>query len=1009
MIATLLAAYSAEYFFRHPLYELGDSAANSLSVNRAKHFAELYGPYSRWGFHHPGPALFYVMALGEWLFFDTLQIVPAPFNAQTLICLFVEVGFFMAALQVFVHWLPFRCRWWFFPLAILSAAWFFGHPAASNAVAALPAGLAFQTTWGPHFVVLVFLCLLTAGASVAAGRAQELPLLVLAAGFLVHCHVAQPLFVVPCSLLAYTGLIGQQRSTRPTDQKRTLQPELRRALARLAAPWKNYTRVHRVAGVILAIFVLPIFIDLCRGADSNFALLLHHIHSHEGQHNSLAKSLVYFLLFAAQTSYQPGREDFGHFDAAGVEDLLRVHAPVYTLWGITFGLVILMMVWQIRQRIKRRETSDAGRFLVWGGIYLFLAIGLTLRWGVIQDGEMFYYNAWFNFAIYFFAALIALGTLTLAAQAALKRWGDRGSGLAERGITVLAAIGGILLFAAHVKIMPPAWQPLAGMHDRVTGVIAKAAAPKATKFLDFPQLTWPYMAAVAVELDRAGEKFVVPARWRTMFGAEHASEIDMAALARVNYQKWTLVEPREAASKINTTRKLVPLLNGIFLTTDPLPVFNPDGGGISSLDFRSGSLSPGFEITGWSGSEEWGEWIAARRAVLTFRTLPVKGDVKMTIDAFPYLDPAHGLRSQRLITSLNSEQLGPELRLDRADQPPVVITIPKAVWNRVKDHPGADAILELDLPDAIAPQELDPTKPGESRALALGVRHILLQAQATEQASSSHPAGWFMYDTAEAGVVPDGYAFDGKPSEPSFHQGIFDDGWAGPQATVLLPRANVEASFLRLEGSAPQRPGIVYPYRFTTQVDDNASTEFTIPAPGTFEILVPLTNDKKMAGKINVHFTFPQTFAPLRTDAGSHDDRELSLLFRSLRINSDAQPMFTCFRGGWYEWETNQRSRWQWSQAESVVELAVGRAGTLIIKGDLGTQVPGNSVDLLLDGKPLNTVPLNELGWLPFEQRLPVAAGKHALTFRSRLPGVQPPSETRMIAFGMRDAEFKLK
>jgi hypothetical protein len=47
-------------------FDFGDIALISLKVERAKEFKELLGPYSRMGFFHPGPILFYLYAfLGE--------------------------------------------------------------------------------------------------------------------------------------------------------------------------------------------------------------------------------------------------------------------------------------------------------------------------------------------------------------------------------------------------------------------------------------------------------------------------------------------------------------------------------------------------------------------------------------------------------------------------------------------------------------------------------------------------------------------------------------------------------------------------------------------------------------------------------------------------------------------------------------------------------------------------------------------------------------------------------
>src|SRR5271170_2777426 len=80
----LLLALNLQLFTK-PIVEFGDFAANSLLVQQAKHFRLLTGHYSRFHFHHPGPAFLYLFALGEFLFYDVLHVVPAPYNAQLLI------------------------------------------------------------------------------------------------------------------------------------------------------------------------------------------------------------------------------------------------------------------------------------------------------------------------------------------------------------------------------------------------------------------------------------------------------------------------------------------------------------------------------------------------------------------------------------------------------------------------------------------------------------------------------------------------------------------------------------------------------------------------------------------------------------------------------------------------------------------------------------------------------------------------------------------------------------
>src|ERR1044071_315541 len=65
-----LVLNSSHTLFRTPLYETDDYAADSLQILKAKEFRETVGNYCRFGFHHPGPAFWYVFGWGEMLFHD---------------------------------------------------------------------------------------------------------------------------------------------------------------------------------------------------------------------------------------------------------------------------------------------------------------------------------------------------------------------------------------------------------------------------------------------------------------------------------------------------------------------------------------------------------------------------------------------------------------------------------------------------------------------------------------------------------------------------------------------------------------------------------------------------------------------------------------------------------------------------------------------------------------------------------------------------------------------------
>ena len=90
--------------FTRAIYEAGDPASNSMLTIQAKHFALFTGHYSRVGFHHPGPAFFYVQAAGEWLLHDVTHIVPAAYNGQMIAIMALNATLLGLALMILYTW-----------------------------------------------------------------------------------------------------------------------------------------------------------------------------------------------------------------------------------------------------------------------------------------------------------------------------------------------------------------------------------------------------------------------------------------------------------------------------------------------------------------------------------------------------------------------------------------------------------------------------------------------------------------------------------------------------------------------------------------------------------------------------------------------------------------------------------------------------------------------------------------------------------------------------------------
>jgi hypothetical protein len=229
-----LAWIARDLVFGPAIYETGDAAVNALQIDRAKHLTEYLGNYSRFGFHHPGPAFFYAYALGELLFGG---ILAAPANAHILAGLILQAGFLAGSLAILAT-MPNVRRGPFLVVALSIAAAFFGW-----------AGSPELSIWPPNVLIMPTVLFGCCVVGLWLGRSWLLPVLVLAGGFLVDGHVAQPLFVIPGAVLAEIGLLWTTRG---------------RAL------WKP----HLVAVLAAVPFLVPLLVDLSHGPDSNLALIL---------------------------------------------------------------------------------------------------------------------------------------------------------------------------------------------------------------------------------------------------------------------------------------------------------------------------------------------------------------------------------------------------------------------------------------------------------------------------------------------------------------------------------------------------------------------------------------------------------------------------------------------------------------------------------------------------------------------------------------------------------------
>lgn len=341
--------------FSDPIHEDGDFAANSIIIQDAAHFDLFHGNYSRQGFHHPGPAAFYVQAAGEFVLHDALHVAPTDFDAHLISILLLYAALVGLALMIIYD----ASR---SPTAVVLAF-------AAIVVFASSHALVLSSSWMPYYYFAPFFLFLVAAGSVGAGNARHLWCLAFAGGLLVHGHAEFLSFVPPAAVIAIAALAFAHRRTgwRSTfaDNKRH---------------W------YAFAGV-LGLFLLPIAIDFVVNYPGEFANYWKYSQSDRAGGHTLRQALDYVLSFWSRDP------DGGYaFPAVlvGVAALLAAVHPSPKVRSLLLGAlaaVLLATAWFVFYAV--RGIDDLGEqyigFFYWAAPMTVVAVAVVGAAGFVRE------------------------------------------------------------------------------------------------------------------------------------------------------------------------------------------------------------------------------------------------------------------------------------------------------------------------------------------------------------------------------------------------------------------------------------------------------------------------------------------------------------------------------------------------------------------------------------------------------------------------------------------------
>jgi len=644
--------------FRVASYEQADDAANALSINRAKHGDEIYGNYSRFNFRHPGPAFVYVYAAGEIVLEDWLGAISPRQNAHILTGILLQVSFLALAIGISASYArsPWRAMWLLAGIALVHFSFVPG---------------AFTRIWPPLVLIMPFALFIVAAASVASGRTGHLVWLALSAGFLLHGHIAQFLFV-GIILAAVVGAI------------------LLRRLGGGSQPLPSRPQVLILA-LIAALTALPWVIDATRGRESNiFNIWLHIKRSandplRPGWLVSLEDTCSYFCYCTRQNDwFSPGA-------SLTLLQFVKAYGS-----GIGAALVALASCGYVLWHGRRTRVPSAifQRYLA--GMCALAAL-LCVIWARRQDGGVAYFNSLFIFGL-----MMAI-------------WVIPGLGIAENatGSATALILGALLvsfaLAGSRYSRIPDFME--SGDLGREAALkvpywLSKEAHPGRPKLIIFSHDDWGEAVAVAAALNRLGFAFYVPESdsgiWKQMFGEDHVIQSLEQARSLRPFSWW-----RPALGRRDEPRLVGELGD------------DSAGHERSRFPFNFDLRHPK-ESFGLSKPESEMTWTESRVVLMRLWSEPARSDVRMTLraSALPFV---HGF-SQRVRIMVNGTLL-PEFVVSQLSD--YSVAVPKGSWNAGATPGLVD--LEWGLPDSYRLEALPGSKYPEARLLGVCLYSLKFQ------------------------------------------------------------------------------------------------------------------------------------------------------------------------------------------------------------------------------------------------------------------------------------------
>jgi hypothetical protein len=437
-----------------------DFALLELSTGEALRGAQLLGPYSRFGWRHPGPTYFYLQAP-----------LYAAFGASSASLPVSALVFNWAALLGIVvclrRWTDLAAA----PVLALALSLFYG--------VYLGPGFLYNV-WNPAVTLLPLGLFLIACAGLACGRTVVLPIMAAVGSFLVQTHLGY----LPCVATgALTSGVLWLRLRRLHD----------------GAATSARVPIGLAVGTLAALWTLPLLEQLTRDP-GNMSLVLRFFGRGDAGHTwgealaTVAREIGWpwsYVLFGSLRWYDPYHPLEGWRQAVG--------------GALALGQIGLLGFWSVRLR-------DQPFFRALARICLactIVAVPATTR---VSGDIRPYLTAWISM-VGAIGSLAAIGPLLAFRRLALPIGRERGALILAAGLAIAVALVG------RPFVRDSQFQPARSVGDAVKAELLRSGVhrPHVEIQTGSPELFYA-ASAVLLQMHKAGVAFSVDRPWWNFFG-----------------------------------------------------------------------------------------------------------------------------------------------------------------------------------------------------------------------------------------------------------------------------------------------------------------------------------------------------------------------------------------------------------------------------------------------------------------------------------------------------------